>query len=82
MNSQELTRIIKIAAERGFQAMRMNPNSLTGSFDIIKSDLSIFLDGKQNKDYLVFFTNKHDISHGLSVKIKAVDRYFDLLSFW
>jgi hypothetical protein len=82
MDSQEFNRIIKAAARKGFQAMRMNPNSLTGGFDIIKSDLSIYLDGKQDKDYLVFFTNDHDISHGISVKIKTVDRYFDLLSFW
>lgn len=82
MDSQEFTRIIKIAAERGFQAMRMNPRSLIGSFDIIKSDLSIYLDAKQDKEYIVFFTNKYDMSQGISVKIKAVDRYFDLLSFW
>lgn len=82
MDSQEFTRIIKMAAKRGFQAIRMNPRSLIGSFDIIKSELSIYLDSKQDKDYIIFFTNKYDMSQGISIKIKSVDRYFDLLSFW
>lgn len=82
MNSQELSRIIKIAARNGFTCMRLNPNSVNNNFDIVISELSLYLDKQQDKEYITVSANKDDWSNAIDIKIDSFDKYFELKSFW